>query len=252
MSKVEQVKLKRSGTGLRAYDPEQACPGFTLFTPLHGDGTVYLLDLQGHVVHTWQMFYPPGLYGYLTEQGTLFYNRKVLEDPARYISEQPWKGGAVLEADWSGRVLWEVHHPDHHHDGRRLRNGNVLLLCMTAIPRDLIPKVRGGISGTEHHGDMYGDYLVEMTTDGRIVWEWYSWEHLDPETDRITAMQERRHEWTHANTVEELPDGNIILSFRNTSMVIIISRETGEVLWKLGRRSSRNSMRQLCCRTATC
>ncbi len=233
MPKVEQVKLKRSGTGLRVCDPDQACPGFTLFTPMFGDGTVYLLDLQGNVAHTWRLPYPPGLYGYLTDRGTFFYNGKVLEGPARFISEQPWKGGVALEADWNGRVLWEVRHPDHHHDGRRLRNGNVLLLCLAAIPRELVPKVQGGIPDTEHHGDMYGDYLLEMTTDGHVVWEWHSWDHLDFATDRITAMQERRHEWTHANTAEELPDGNIILSFRNTSLVIIISRSTGEVLWKL-------------------
>ena len=50
------------------------------------------------------------------------------------------------------------------------------------------------MSGTEHNGEMYGDYLVEMTTDGRIVWEYRTWEHLDPETDRITAIQEPRDE----------------------------------------------------------
>ena len=34
---------------------------------------MYLVDLQGNVEHTWQMPYP-GIYGYLTERGTLFYN----------------------------------------------------------------------------------------------------------------------------------------------------------------------------------
>jgi hypothetical protein len=36
---------------------------------------------------------------------------------------------------------------------------------------------------------MYADSLVETTTEGVIVWEWRSWEHLDPETDCITAVQ---------------------------------------------------------------
>ena len=234
MSPVEQIKLKRSGTGLLACDPDRACPGFTLFTPIYGDGTVYLLDLQGAIVHTWQMPYPPGLYAHLTESATLFYNGKILDDPTRHISRQPWKGGVALEADWNGRILWEVRHPDHHHDGRRLRNGNVLLLCMTALPADLIARVRGGIAGTEPDGAMYGDYVVEMTTAGRIVWEWRAWEHLDPVVDSITASQEPRHEWTHANSVEEMPDGNILLSFRNISTVAIVDRETGDVSWKLG------------------
>jgi hypothetical protein len=37
-------------------------------------GNVYLIDLDGKVLHTWQMPYAPGNYGYLTERGTLFYH----------------------------------------------------------------------------------------------------------------------------------------------------------------------------------
>ena len=72
---VEQNTTRRRGVGLRALNPERASPGFTLFAPLiWGDGKVYLIDLDGKVVHTWSMPYPPGLSGYLTERGTLFYN----------------------------------------------------------------------------------------------------------------------------------------------------------------------------------
>jgi hypothetical protein len=234
MPPVEQLKLKRAGVGLRACDPERACPGYTLFAPINGGGTVYLLDLHGDVAHTWALPYPPGLSGYLTERGTLFYNGKILEEPGRFIAGQPWKGGAALEVDWEGRVLWEVRHPDHHHDGIRLRNGNVLLLCLAAEPRDLVPRIEGGLAGTEFNGDVHADYLVELTTGGEVVWEWRSWEHLDPAVDRITAVQERRHEWTHGNAVAELPGGDVVVSFRNISTVAIVARRTGEIVWKLG------------------
>jgi hypothetical protein len=72
MASVEQNKVKRSGVGLRACDRDRAFNGFTLFAPLGGNGTVYLIDLDGKVVHTWQMPYPPGMYGYLTDSGTFF------------------------------------------------------------------------------------------------------------------------------------------------------------------------------------
>jgi hypothetical protein len=146
MPSVEQNKVKRSAIGLRACDRDRAFAGFTLFAPLSGNGKVYLIDLDGEVVHTWQMPYPPGNYGYLTERGTYFYNGKTFEDSTRYISRKPWKGGAVLEADWNGRVLWEVRHPDHHHDGIRLSNGNLLLICLAPLPRDLIPKIKRRIA----------------------------------------------------------------------------------------------------------
>jgi hypothetical protein len=233
MPSVEQNKLKRAGTGLRALDDDHACPGFTLFAPM-GGAKVYLIDLNGKVIHTWQLPYAPGNYGYLTDRGTLFYNGKTAEHSERFISRQPWKGGAALEADWNGRVLWEVRHPDHHHDGIRLCNGNVLLLCLARLPQNLVAAVRGGMPGTEHKGEMYADYLVEMTTDGVVVWEWRIWEHLDPETVRITAVQERREEWAHGNGVAELPNGDIVVSFRTISTVIIIDRKTGKIIWKLG------------------
>jgi outer membrane protein assembly factor BamB len=72
-----------------------------------------------------------------------------------------------------------------------------------------------------------------VTTRGEVVWEWRSWEHLDFETEIITP-QDHREEWTHANTVAELPDGNLVVSFRNISTVVIVDRRTGAIAWKLG------------------
>ncbi|PYO82079.1 MAG: aryl sulfotransferase, partial [Gemmatimonadetes bacterium] len=120
---------------MKAFDPERACPGFTLFAPLFVESrTVYLIDLQGKVVHTWKMPYSPGLSGYLTERATLYYNGRYPED--NFLSRFPFKGGVALEADWSGKVLWEVRHPGQHHDGVLLRNGNVLLDCMGEVPAE--------------------------------------------------------------------------------------------------------------------
>ncbi len=222
------------GVGFRGYDPARSSRGFTLFTPAAvTNKTVYLIDWQGNVVHTWEMPYPPGQYGYLTDRGTLFYNGKIPN--SSHVGQSVYRGGAALEVDWKGRVLWEVRHPDHNHDGRRLRNGNVILICARPLPDAIVPQVRGGRPGTEYdNGKMDAPYLVEMTTDGKIVWEWRSWEHLDPIKDSITAVQDDRDVWTVANAVYELPDGNIMVSFRDISTVVMINRQTGEIYWKLG------------------
>jgi hypothetical protein len=229
---MEPNTLKRRGVGLRGYDRARAFPGFTLFAP---DGkpdnkTVYLIDMRGTVVHTWEMPYAAGLTASLTDRGTLLYNGNVPKPTrATYI------GGVVMEVDWNGRVLWEVKHPDHHHDGIRLRNGNVLLICAKALPSEIVSKVRGGRPGTEQDGGrMDGDYLVEMTIDGKVVWEWRCWEHLDPVSDGITAVQDEREAWPLGNGLSEMPDGNILLSFRANSTVVMINRQTGAVYWKLG------------------
>jgi hypothetical protein len=233
MTPVQQTVLKRAGLGLRAWDPDKACPGFTLFTPIGAQSTVYLIDLGGQLVHTWCMPYP-ALYGYLTGRGTLVYNGRIDGPGDNFLSSSPWKGGVLLEVDWNGEVVWEVRHPDHHHDGIRLANGNALLLCAADVPCDIAQRVAGGRPGSEYKGRMYADYLVEMMTNGRCVWEWRSWQHLEPEEFPIVNPEDARSEWTQGNTVVELTDGNLMLSFQLTSTVVIIDRHSGAVVRKIG------------------
>jgi len=83
-------------------------------------------------------------------------------------------------------------------------------------------------------GKIWSDYLVELTRDGRKVWEWRAWDHLDPTEYRITAAQDTRAEWTHGNAVVELADGDLLISFRNLSTVVKIARDSGRVAWRLG------------------
>jgi hypothetical protein len=149
VSPVDQQKIRRARTGLIAHDAARAQPGYTLFAPMYGDGTVYLVDMDGKVAHAWRLPYRPGLYGHLLPNGHLLYGGKIMEDLERFEAWPRFKGGAVLEVDWNGRVLWEVRHPDHHHDARRLRNGNVLLLCLCPLPAELGGRVQGGLPGTE-------------------------------------------------------------------------------------------------------
>lgn len=229
---VDQNPIRRRGVGLRGLDTARACPGLTLFAPLGGTD-VFLIDLRGDIVHSWRTPYRPGLYGYLTDRGTLLYNGQIPNDT--FIGKSPYMGGAVLEMDWNGRILWEVRRNDHHHDARLLRNGNIMLVCASELPDRFARNVHGGRPGSEVGGKtMWGDRIVECTTGGQVVWEWRTWEHLDPATTVLTAVQDERTEWTHANSVFEEPDGNLLVSFRNTSTIVRVDRRTGAILWTLG------------------
>jgi len=233
---VDQQTQRRRGVGLIAHDPERAFQGYTLFTPQFRGGPPLLIDMEGKVVHEWRTPLPTG-YAYLLANGNLLaLCRPQGSAKALRVWHRVWelvRAGAVMEIDWGGNVLWEVRHPDHHHDARLMRNGNVLMLCVEEVPADVAAQVQGGLPGTEHEGVMCSDKVVEMTKEGEVVWEWHAWQHLDPKTDRITP-QDWREEWTHANTVTELPDGDILVSFRNISTVVIIERSTGNIRWRLG------------------
>jgi hypothetical protein len=233
MTTVDQQKIRRSRTGLIAHDPALAQLGYTLFAPMSGEGTVYLIDMAGEVAHSWKMPHRPGLYAHLLDNGHLFYGGKLMTDLDRFEAWRRVQAGAAMEVDWRGQILWEVRHPDHHHDARKLKNGNVLLLCLRPLSPEIARRVQGGLPGTEAAAGIYADYLLEITTSGEVVWEWRSWEHMEPEAYPITP-QDHRAEWTHGNTVAETADGNILASFRNISTVVLVERATGNIIWQLG------------------
>ena len=236
MPPVEQNKLKRSGIGLRACDHERAFPGFTLFAPQSGGGKVYLIDLDGNVVHTWQMPYPPGNYGYLTERGTYFYNGQIYRGlESASSADNPGKAAWPSKRIGTAASFGKCANPDHHHDGIRLRNGNVLLICLAQLPQHLVSRVKGGRAGTEHNGvDVRG---LPRRDDDRRTQPFGNGVPGSTSIRRPIASRQRkmqREDWTHANGLAELPNGDIVVSFRNISTVIIIDRKTGNVIWKLG------------------
>ncbi len=206
---VDQQTQRRRGVGLIAHDPERAFQGYTLFTPQFRGGPPLLIDMEGKAVHEWRTPLPVG-YAHLLPNGNLLALCRAPGSTRRFPAWQLVRAGSVMELDWEGKVLWEVRHPDHHHDARLMRNGNVLMLCIDEVPPEVAAKVRGGLPGSEHEGVMCSDRVVEMTKEGEVVWQWHAWQHLDPEVDRITP-QDLRDEWTHANTVDELPDGDILV-----------------------------------------
>lgn len=232
---IDQATWRRTRkTGLTGHDAAKAFPGYTLYAPMFGDGTVYLLDMQGEEVHRWRMPLPPGLYAYLLPNGNLFYGGKTPADPGAYFPAWPiFKGGAMMEVDWEGNVLWEHLDPAHHHDARRAEAGGAIYLTLERLPPDVQAKVQGGIANSEHQGQVWADRIVEVDSAGRTIWEWHAWQHLDPETDIITPT-DLRDEWSHGNTVVPLPDGDVMVSFRNISTVARIDRQTGDFVWKLG------------------
>jgi uncharacterized protein (UPF0248 family) len=117
---------------------------------------------------------------------------------------------------------------------------------MGEVPDEIARRVIGGMTENSllsgqyaprpeaEAGKMYSDYLAELTPAGQTVWEWRTWEHLDPVADGIAEVQAPRTLWAQGNSVQELPDGDILASYRPTSTVIRISRKTGKIVWKLG------------------
>lgn len=232
---------RKRQVGVTWSDPELVAEGLTLIAGSWGGTHVRLVDEAGEVVHDWELPWPPGLGQTLTDRGTLLANGKVLDEHP-FLADLPFQAGAIAEFSWSGEKLWEVRHSGHHHDGILLANGNVMLLGIDRVPDEIAARVQGGIpverdSASDRDGGMWVDTLVEVSRAGEVVWEWRGWEHLDPEIDIIGPGAMERSEWTHGNGIVELPSGDLLLSARQISTVLRVSRQTGEITRRYGRGS---------------
>ena len=215
--------------GLTYYDSRKVCLGTTLFTPVDGTG-VWLIDMEGRLVNYWEIGYKPGCYGELLPNGNLLYAGKVEGGP---LADLEGAGGVLLEVDWNGKIVWEHRDPYLHHAFYRMNNGNTLVLRWAKVPNEIAVKVKGGMLGTEREGVMWGDIIQEITPQGRIAWEWVDHEHLDPLTSVICPIC-FRDTWTHANSIVELADGNILVNFMKTNTIAKIDKKTGKVSWGWG------------------
>ena len=91
--------------------------------------------------------------------------------------------------------------------------------------------MQGGQPGTEHEGVIYGDYVREVDASGTTVWEWHAQDELDIERYPLNPMV-HRDEFAHANACCPLPNGDVMLSFRRLSTIMIIDRNTRKPRWE--------------------
>ena len=113
-------------------------------------------------------------------------------------------------------------------------NGNTLVLLWEEMSPEQSKAVGGGQVRDDDPERMLGDVIAEITPDGSVVREWRSWDYLDVDVDVVCPLEERR-EWTHANSLRALPNGDWIISLRRIDTVAIVDGKSGEFKWKWGR-----------------
>ena len=183
--------------GLIHYSAQSSYRGYTLFSNLGGHHT-YLVDMEGHVCHTWRSDERIH-YSYLLPNGHSLLRTgpagqevSFLDRPERELLPRGGRtaAGAILELDWDSNVVWAYRDPLLHHDFERLPNGNTLVLVWESLPEELASDVSGGFSAGATKGQMLGDVVRKVTPDGDTVNEWRSWEV--PQPGRRHAMPSGR------------------------------------------------------------
>ncbi|MCA6075507.1 aryl-sulfate sulfotransferase [Fulvivirga sedimenti] len=159
---------------------ENATPGYILFSSLTSSD-VYLIDLDGKVVHEWKTNFGLGSH-YLMEDGRLYVHSR---DPEAVVFSGGGMAGRVQEFSWDGELLWEykLANQDNlmHHDFAVMPNGNILLIVWESkTPEEAM--AAGRMPHLIPKAGVWPDKIIEVKptkpSGGEIVWEWYAWDHM--------------------------------------------------------------------------
>eukprot|EP00768_Dysnectes_brevis_P000965 gnl/Dysnectes_brevis/1229_a1373_2948.p1 GENE.gnl/Dysnectes_brevis/1229_a1373_2948~~gnl/Dysnectes_brevis/1229_a1373_2948.p1 ORF type:complete len:460 (+),score=167.39 gnl/Dysnectes_brevis/1229_a1373_2948:143-1522(+) len=239
-------------TGLLRYDPERSFDGYTLFTQTEStDPSAYLLDMEGNVVHRWNLLYPAGLHGMLLDNGNLLIAGSLPRErkPALFGGS----GGGIYEYDWDSNLVWSHEMLSdtemQHHTFHPRPNGDVMLLGWEKVTReeyielgrnaDDLPEsvVYRGLA----HTHVWTDFVRSVNRAGETVWEWHAKDHLGVGYDKIDPNhflpnnQIFNFDPTHFNTLtfnEETQ--TVMMCSRNNGEVYHVDYKTGEIVWRFG------------------
>lgn len=115
------------------------------------------------------------------------------------------------------------------HDFKILPNGHYLLISYDPQPIDMSQVVPDG----NPNAIVLGSIIQELDADKNVVFQWRSWDHI-PLEDSYAPLNGIAVDPVHINAVELDYDGNLLISSRHLSEITKISRETGEIIWRLG------------------
>ncbi|MFC2085265.1 aryl-sulfate sulfotransferase [Bacteroidota bacterium] len=115
------------------------------------------------------------------------------------------------------------------HEFKMLPNGHVIMMSYHTIIYDMSTIVEGG----KTDASLVINIIQEQDRDKNVVFEWRNIDYI-PITDSDLDLTAPRINYGTLNAFDIDDDGNILASFRNHSEIMKISRETGELMWRMG------------------
>ena len=161
-------------TELLYYNKEKAFHGYTLFGV---GGRSFLLDMEGRVVHTWRLGTNPRL----LENGHVLDATR--DDPSGFQGFQ--------EVDWDGKTVWDYAEKRAgyapHHDWVRIFNKKLGAPTTLYIANKSLTDEQAIAAGADPRKGPYRgaqiDAIVEVDMQGKVVWEWWFFDHVIQDLD---------------------------------------------------------------------
>lgn len=218
--------IRNRPTGLVYRDEDRACAGYALVP--QGERAL-LIDAGGETAHEWPT--RRVVSARLLADGTL--SGLVGGDPRQPPKLANGEIEGIVEIDPNGEVLWEYRGEHLHHEARRLDDGSYHAIGFEPLSKEQTESIRGGCPHEDDPEQIWTDTIEHIQRDGTRETIWRAAEHLDPVTQVVCPLDNRK-EWTHANSLRIMGDGNWLLSLRMTSTVLKLDRTTGQVVWQWG------------------
>jgi hypothetical protein len=130
-----------------------------------------------------------------------------------------------------------------HHQPHQMPNGNYLALTANARMIENYYTSEADPNAPRRTQPVVGDKVIEFTPEGKIVWEWNTFDYLDVYRWGYHLLEVYWHtrgfpnhlDWTHGNGVSFDPnDDSVIVSFRHQDAIIKIDKASKQILWILG------------------
>jgi hypothetical protein len=218
----------RSIAGVIKHDTRRTYNGYNLL--VHKIDKVILMDMKGKVVHTWYFPYRRD------------WSYAILEDTGDLIGMDMWWG--YIKLDWFSNVVWFIDLTSHH-DIEKLPDGSYLILDKLLYPYKSFKNI-------------FFDVIKHITADGETLEEWSTYDNLseiqkyhypialDILPGYSATDKNVKFDYYHLNTIKALPDnplgkkdkrfqqGNWITCLRNANLIIILDKDTKEIVWHWG------------------
>lgn len=119
------------------------------------------------------------------------------------------------------------------HEFQLTSHGTALIDSYVPVHRNL-SSVGGSSNGT-----VFDCVIQELDVrSGQVLWEWHSLGHVPLSASYANVPRSAPYDYFHLNSIQRLPNGNLLVSARQTWAVYLIAKRTGKIIWTLGGKYS--------------
>jgi Arylsulfotransferase (ASST) len=167
-----------------------------------------------------------------------YQGRPVLTWSAGYVNAAGITFGTSYIADSSYRVITTVKAGNGAetdlHEFNLTPQDTALITAHRKVTADLTAL------GGPRNGAVYESIAQEIdVATGKVLFEWNSLDHVElSESHQALADETSGYDYFHINSVALAPDGDLLISSRNTWTVYKVSRSNGAIRWRLGGKKS--------------